>query len=74
MANSKDGQGHKDKFLDTSAATWNTHGIYSKAVSLTVQKLLARLIFFNRVKLQGQGYRFKIDSTHWKVLSQGILK
>ena len=40
MANSKDGHGHKDKYLDTSV-----HLKYSCdiALALTVQKLLARL-------------------------------
>ena len=47
MANSKDAQGHKDKYLDTSRnilsqeiLMWNI-----KALALTFQKLLARLKF-----------------------------
>ena len=48
---------------------------YSKALALTVQKLLARLNFQQQkwIKLQGQGHRIKNNGTHRKVLSQGIL-
>ena len=73
MANSKDGKGHKDKYMyiDTSVVIWNTQW-YRKALALTVQKLLARLKFSKRwVQLQGQGV--KNNGTNGKVLSQRIL-
>ena len=45
-----------------------------KALALTVQNLLARFkISKIWVILQGQGHRVKINGTHGKVLSQGIL-
>ena len=47
MANSKDGQGHKDKYLDTSRKILSQEMLRCnmKALTLTVQKLLARLKF-----------------------------
>ena len=44
-----------------------------KVLALTVHKLLARLNFQNKVKLQGQGHRVKIVGTHGKILSLVIL-
>ena len=47
MANSKDGLGHKDKYLDTSRKILSQEMLMCnmKALALTVQKLLARLKF-----------------------------
>ena len=47
MANSNDGQGHKDKYLDTSRKILSQEMLMcnNKALALTVQKLLARLKF-----------------------------
>ena len=48
----------------------NAHVQY-KALALTVQKYIARLVFKKWVKLQGQGHKVKNYGTHGKVLSQG---
>ena len=47
MTNSNDGQGHKDKYLDTSRKILSQEMLMcnKKALALTVQKLLARLKF-----------------------------
>ena len=47
MANSKDGQSHKDKYLDTSRKILSQEMLMCimKALALTVQNLLARLKF-----------------------------
>ena len=47
MANSKDGEGHKDKYLNTSRKILSQERLTCniKALALTVQKLLARLKF-----------------------------
>ena len=47
MSNSKDGQGHKDKYLDTSKKILSQEILMCnmKSLALTVQKLLARLKF-----------------------------
>ena len=67
MANSKDGQGHKDKYMDTSRKILLREMLMYKA--LTVQKLLARLKFSKKwVKLQGQGHLVKYNGTHGKGL------
>ena len=70
MANSKDGQGHKDKYLDTSRKTLSQEMLICniKALALTLQKLKARLKFSkngsnSKVKVTGS----KID-TYGKVL------
>ena len=54
----KDGQGHKDKYLDTSRK------ILSQEMLMCNMKALA---------LQGQGHRVKNHGSQGKVLSQGIL-
>ena len=41
MANSKDGQGHKDKYLDTSSKILSQKMLMCK-IAFTFQKLLAR--------------------------------
>ena len=60
MANSKDGQGHKDKYMDTSGKIFLREMLMynMKALALTVQKLLARLKFsknksYSKVKITG---------------------
>ena len=47
MASSKDGQGHKDRYLDTSRKILSQEMLRCnmKSLALTVQKLLARLKF-----------------------------
>ena len=47
MTNSNDGQGHKDKYLETSRKILSQEMLMcnKKALALTVQKLLARLKF-----------------------------
>ena len=47
MANSKDDQGHKDKYFDTSRKILSQEMLMCnmKALALTVQKLLSRLKF-----------------------------
>ena len=75
MVNSKDGQGHKFKNVGTYGKVMSPEILmwFSKALALTVQKLLERLKFFKKwVKLQGQGHRVKSNGSHGKVLSQGI--
>ena len=47
MVNSKDGLGHKDKYMDNSRKNFRREMLMYKikALALTVQKLIARLKF-----------------------------
>ena len=51
MANSEDGQGYKDKYLDTSGKSLSQEMFMCnmKALALTVQKLLPRLKVFQKM-------------------------
>ena len=71
MAKSKDGKGHKDKYIDTCTKILLREMLMynMKAIALTVQKLLARLKFSKKwVILQGKGHRLKNNGIHGKVL------
>ena len=77
MANSKDGQGHKDRYLDTSGKILSQEMLRCnmKSLALTVQKLLARLKFSkngsnSRVKVKGllkgnTRLKYQSSSTHY---------
>ena len=66
-SNGKKNNGTHVKVLSQRIFMWNI-----KALALTVQKLLARLVFKKWFKLQGQGHRVKNNGTHRKVLSSSI--
>ena len=68
MANSKDDQGHIDKYLDTSA------NVQYENSSTHCSKVISKVQVFlkNWVKLQGQAHRFKNNGTLKNVISQGI--
>ena len=62
MANSKDCQGHKDKYLDTSRIS-NVHVQYESS-STHCSKVISKFnIFKEWVKLQGQGHRVQNNDT-----------
>ena len=60
-ANSKDGQDHKDKYLDTSSKILSQEMLMCnmKALTLTVQVISKVKNVKKWVKLQGQGHRVK---------------
>ena len=64
MANSKDGQGHKDKYFDTSRKILSQEMLMCnmKALALTVQKLLSRL------KFSKNGSNSKVKVTGLKIM------
>ena len=53
IANSKDGQGHKDKYLDTSRNTRNAHVQY-ESCNIYYLEVMTNVIFKNKVTCQGQ--------------------
>ena len=83
MTNSKDDQGHKDKYRDLCrkilseempTCNMKTLKTYNLEVTLALTKVFSKVKVFKKwIKLQGQGYRVKNIGTHGKVLSQGIL-
>ena len=54
MADSKVGQGHKDKYLETSRLTQEILMYNMKALIFIIQKLWSMSILKKKVKCQGQ--------------------
>ena len=64
MANSKDGQGHKDKFLDTNRKGPITENIHVKYQSSSTRFLK----FISKVKVFKKGSNSKIKVTRSKII------